>query len=112
MIKSKKQKINIRRMEILACFISILFCLSIFGCSNQVEQERTEEILGTIISGKVITSQGAEPLKKAFERAKELELVFSANDKNSELSKVNETAWKEPVEASEELMKKSRPYNF
>ena len=103
MKKSKKLKISIKKTEILYSFISLLLCFSISGCSNQVEQERTEEILGTIVSGKVVTSQGAEPLEKAFERAKELELVFSANDKNSELSKVNETAWKEPVEVSEEL---------
>ena len=95
-----------------SCFIFLFVCSSLSGCSKEVEQERTEEILGTIVSGKVITSQKTEPLEKAFERAKELELIFSVNDKKSELSKVNETAWKEPVEASEELMKKSRPYNF
>lgn len=69
------------------------------------EYEKTEEILGTIITGKVYGENAEEGLEAAFERAKEIEDIMSAKEESSELSMVNREAFQKEVQISEELYK-------
>lgn len=87
---------------LLLCGICMLSVLTA-GCKKAVEREKTEEIMGTIVTGKVVTMDGDAPLEAAFLRAKELEKIFSASDEQSELNKVNKQADKKEVKVSKEL---------
>ena len=80
-----------------------LLCQSLTGCNKEVQREKTEEVLGTIITVKVYTDKGDAPLEAAFERAKELEMLLSANNADSELSQMNQKAYSEEVKVSDEL---------
>ena len=78
-------------------------CHSLTGCNKEVEREKTEEVLGTIITIKAYTDKGDAPLEVAFDRAKELEMILSANNAESELSRMNQKAYKKEVKLSDEL---------
>lgn len=100
-------------------FSTVMICLFLFctlGCQQDFEEnkkgqneareyQKTEEILGTIISCKVIGENGDKGLEKAFERVREIESIMSAKLDNSELTKVNQMAAKQPITISEELYK-------
>lgn len=104
-MREKKNKDRIRQLFFgIGMFgLMILTGSSLTGCKREIKQEKTEEILGTIVSGEVYTKEGQEPLIAAFERAKELEHILSANDENSELSKVNQNAYQRETKVSKEL---------
>ena len=79
-------------------------CMCFFcGCGPKVEQNMQKEILGTIVTVSIYTNQGKEPLNAAFARAEELEIILSANEENSELSRLNQRAYLEEVVVSKEL---------
>ena len=84
-------------------FVIFLLCCSLTGCSKEVEREKTEEVLGTIVTIKVYTDKGDVPLEAAFDRAKELEMILSANSADSELCQMNQKAYEEEVKVSDEL---------
>lgn len=90
---------------------AMLFIVSVCILSScQVEKDvkefqKTDEILGTIITCKVYGEDGKEGLEKAFQRVKEIDAMMSAKLDNSELTKVNETAVKHPVKISDDLYK-------
>lgn len=72
---------------------------------DEQQYEKTEEILGTIITGKVYGENAEEGLKAAFQRAKEIEDIMTAKEEDSELSMVNREAFQKEVQVSEELYK-------
>lgn len=99
----KKQKIK-KIATIVGLFIVMfLFCHGLIGCDKEVEREKTEEVLGTIVTIKACTNKGDAPLEAAFDRAEELEMILSANNADSELSQMNQKAYKEEVKVSDEL---------
>lgn len=65
--------------------------------------EKSEEILGTVISGLAYGKNAEEALEKAFKRAKDIENMMSVNIKDSELSKINSQAFKNKVKVSDDL---------
>lgn len=91
------------------CLLIITMALGLLsGCQKNVDTaNRTEEILGTIITGTVYgamtEAELSAALDSAFLRAVELENIFSAKTSDSELTKVNETAYTAPVRISDEL---------
>ncbi len=83
-----------------------LFCT---GCVSTAEEEyceRTEELFGTFVSVKIYAEDGADPdsaLDAAFERARELEQIFSPTIDGSELNAVNVSAFSQDTAVSEEF---------
>ena len=105
------QKLRIRNFIKLIIFPMIfIFSFFLVGCSNEksgldkdTEYEKTEEILGTVIIGKVYGEKSKEALEEAFKRAKNIENIMSAKLSDSELTKVNENAYEKEVKISEDL---------
>ena len=71
--------------------------------SNIGEYTKTEEILGTVVNGKVLGDNAQEALEKAYDRAKELEQIMSVNISNSEINYLNNNAYNEAVAVSDDL---------
>lgn len=70
---------------------------------NIEEYSKTEEILGTVVNGKIRGSNAQEALEKAFERAKELEQIMSVNISDSELNYLNDNGYNKAVNVSDDL---------
>lgn len=89
------------------CFFILTIICCMAACTKEKSQlqeyEKTEEILGTIITGKVYGENAEEGLENAFKRAKEIEDIMSAKEETSELSMVNREAFEKEVQISEEL---------
>lgn len=95
-----------RQLKFMCLFIITLCLLS--GCQEKVNTaSQTKEVLGTIITGTIYGTMGEgkleDALDAAFSRAVELENIFSAKASDSELSKVNATAYNTPIKISDEL---------
>jgi len=87
--------------------ITLTICL-LSGCQRKVHTtSRTDEVLGTIVSATVNGSMDeatlSSALDAAFLKAFELENIFSAHTLDSELAKVNESAYAAPVRISDAL---------
>lgn len=65
--------------------------------------EKSDKILGTVVSGLAYGENAKEALEKAFKRAKDIENMMSVNIKDSELSKINSQALNRKVKISEDL---------
>lgn len=90
--------------KIICCIMLIPFLL--IGCSKKevnTEYEKVEELLGTVITAKVYGENGEEALEAAFNRVKEIEDTMSVKKEDSEITEVNNNAYKEEVEISEDL---------
>ena len=84
-----------------AIFFAVCALLS---CKNEIDK-RTEFVIGTVCTitiPKNGTSRAV--LDECFQKLKQLELILSANDSTSELSRLNATAANNPVTVSPELM--------
>lgn len=82
----------------------VFCCFTFFSCGKETVS-RTEFLIGTFCTIKIPKSKSADfILDECFEKIKTLEYIFSANDFNSELSKLNEVAFKKPTEVSNELL--------
>lgn len=88
--------------------VSLLFGMILTGCTQPLRSSSSVElILDTIVDIKVYGHGDQETLDSAvdaaFDKARELNLIFSASDSESELYQVNETAAHAPVVISHEL---------
>lgn len=105
------QRLKTRKfIRISILFVVFMFSLFLIGCTNEksnegkgTEYEKTEEILGTVVTGKVYGKNSKEALEEAFIRAKDIEKVMSAKLSDSELTKVNENAYEKEVKISKDL---------
>ena len=105
------QRLKTRKfIRISILFVVFMFSLFLIGCTNEksnegkgTEYEKTEEILGTVVTGKVYGKNSKKALEEAFIRAKDIEKVMSAKLSDSELTKVNENAYKKEVKISKDL---------
>ncbi len=84
-------------------FLMMACCLAACSKPKQQKYEKIEEILGTVITGKVYGKNAEEGLEAAFARAREIEHIMSAKEENSELSQLNKEAYQKEVSVSEEL---------
>lgn len=77
------------------------------GCTQSPQQySRTEELFGTYVSAKIYTEtedSADAALDAAFERARELEEIFSPSIGHSELNAVNAAAFSQETEVSEDF---------
>lgn len=95
-------------MKKIISFILILIVLLI-GCSNKekdnnnIQYSKTEEIIGTVISGTIYGENSKEALCEAFERAEYIEKIMSVKIQDSEISNLNNTAFNNEVKVSNEL---------
>lgn len=102
----------LKKRAIIILLVSIL-SMGLISCDNskKVENnnkevnsyEKTEKILGTVVSGVAYGDNAKEALEKAFNRAKDIENMMSVNMENSELSKVNSEAFHKNVKLSDDL---------
>ncbi|MFQ6848456.1 MAG: FAD:protein FMN transferase, partial [Clostridium perfringens] len=102
----------LKKRAIVILLVSIL-SMGLISCDNskKVESnnkevnsyEKTEKILGTVVSGVAYGDNAKEALEKAFNRAKDIENMMSVNIENSELSKVNSEAFHKNVKLSDDL---------
>lgn len=88
--------------------ISLLFGMILTGCTQPLRSSSSVElILDTIVDIKVYGHATQKSLDlavdAAFDKARELNLIFSASDPKSELYQVNENAAHGPVVISHEL---------
>ena len=105
------QRLKTRKfIRISILFVVFMFSLFLIGCTNEksnegkgTEYEKTEEILGTVVTGKVYGKNSKKALEEAFLRANDIEKVMSAKLSDSELTKVNENAYKKEVKISKDL---------
>ena len=71
------QRLKTRKfIRISILFVVFMFSLFLIGCTNEksnegkgTEYEKTEEILGTVVTGKVYGKNSKEALEEAFIRA-------------------------------------------
>lgn len=105
------QRLKTRKfIKLSVFFLVFIFSLFFIGCTNEksnesksIEYEKTEEILGTVVTGKVYGENSKEALEEAFIRAKDIEKIMSAKLSDSELTKVNKNAYNKEVKISEDL---------
>lgn len=91
----------LKKYSVYFLFVFILLCIS---CQEKKAVSRTEFVIGTICSIKIPESESSDRiLNECFSELKNLELILSANDENSELSKVNNYACDRPIKVSSEL---------
>lgn len=82
----------------------ILILCSFVSCGKETES-RTEFVIGTVCTITVPKNKNSSRiLDECFKKIKRLETVLSANDADSELSFVNQTAAEKPVTVSPELL--------
>lgn len=103
--ENKREKETRMKKWLVIFFCAILCCMTACakGNTQSQEYEKTEELLGTIITGKVYGENAEEGLKQAFKRVEEIEDIMSAKEADSELSMVNREACQREVQVSEEL---------
>lgn len=95
------QKLKIRRFILPIIFI---FSFFLIGCSKEeTSYEKTEEILGTVITGKIYGKDSEKALEESFSRAKAIEKIMSVKIEDSELMKVNKNAYNQDIKISEDL---------
>lgn len=102
----------LKKRAIIILLVSIL-SMGLISCDNskKVESnnkevnsyEKTEKILGTVVSRVAYGDNAKEALEKAFNRAKDIENMMSVNIENSELSNVNSEAFHKSVKLSDDL---------
>ena len=96
-------------MKKILCFIviTVLSLSSMTACEKYTsESSKTDFAFDTIVTVSFFSEDGQsadQAVSACFERIKELELIFSATDLNSELYKLNASAYNNPVTASDEL---------
>ncbi len=93
-----------RRSTLLFLPIYLLFCT---GCAEQDTgmRTRTEELMGTYVTV-TLSPSGTDPeaaLDAAFARAEELERIFSPTIPDSELNRVNVSAFSQDMAVSEDF---------
>lgn len=93
-----------RRSALLFLPIYLLFCT---GCTadDTAMQTRTEELMGTYVTV-TLSPSGTDPetaLDAAFARAEELEQIFSPTIPDSELNRVNASAFSQDTAVSEDF---------
>lgn len=71
--------------------------------AKQEQAQKTEQILGTIISGNIYGVNSEAALEAAFARAKQIEEIMSVKLADSEITKVNEQAFQKEIVVSEDL---------
>ena len=86
------------------CAAIFFVVCALLDCKNEIDK-RTEFVIGTVCTI-TIPKNGASRavLDECFQKLKQLELILSANDSTSELSRLNATAANNPVTVSPELM--------
>ena len=102
----------LKKRAIIILLVSIL-SMGLISCDNSKKAEnnnkevnsyeKTEKILGTVVSGVAYGDNAKEALEKAFNRAKDIENMMSVNIENSELSNVNSEAFHKSVKLSDDL---------
>lgn len=117
-----KDNLEVKPMKIKKWFTSILLgiiTISILvGCSKAKDLKepisKTELFMGTVITVTLYDKGSEAVLDKAFKRVEEIEKLVSINDGETEITKVNASAGKEPVKVSEDtynIVKKGLDYS-
>ncbi len=87
----------------------LISCLFLTACGDPsaVSHRRSQFLMGTLVEISVIEKDGKlakTAMQKAFREIRRLEKMMSIHIPNSEVSKVNQAAGKDPVAVSKELM--------
>lgn len=106
--KYRKVNISMNQLKYLLLVISLtFFSLLTVGCGSSTSTtktdtpvEKTEQLLGTVITLKAYGDNATVAIDEAFERVKEIEDRMSSRITTSDVSKVNEMAGKEPVKVN------------
>lgn len=88
--------------------VILILVLSFVGCEKKEDKEplsKTEFMMDTVMTIKIYDKKDEEILDKAFDRIKEIEGRMSNTIENSDISKINKEAGKNPVEVDEEVYK-------
>lgn len=97
-MKHKKNLTNI----ICFCF-TIYFSLTFFSCNNTVPSQ-SQLCMGTVCSINLYEDGTQTLYDKMFQRLKDIENLFSTNLENSQISKINQAAGKNPVTVHPEVL--------
>ncbi|MCX7658193.1 MAG: FAD:protein FMN transferase [Oscillospiraceae bacterium] len=88
----------------LAWILILTASLSFSGCKTDMQEaSQTEEIFGTIVSVKAYGENAEGAVFAAFEKARELEKIFSLTITDSEINYVNQNAFKDAVKVSDDM---------
>lgn len=87
-------------ISLVLCFIMLGF---LFGCSEK-KASSTEFALNTVISLTVYGERADEALSAAFDEIKRIENLLSCHIPDSEIAKINRSAYMTPVKVSSETI--------
>ncbi len=95
-----------KTLKPLAFFFLFIFSLSTFvSCSKSTKTseplERTELLMGTVVTITLYDSDDEEILNKVFNKVKELESILSINENGTLVDKINDAAGISPVKADD-----------
>jgi len=93
-------------LKSLTLSLLLIFSLSILaGCSKNTETveplERTELLMGTVVTVTLYDSNDEEILNKVFNKVKELESILSINENGTLVDKINDEAGISPVKVDD-----------
>ena len=91
---------NLLKKHILIFFVLIV-CLNLSSCSEK-KVSSTELAMNTVISITAYGDKADEAVKASFDEVKRIEKLLSCHIEESEISKVNKSAFENPVEVSPE----------
>ncbi|MDX9959455.1 MAG: FAD:protein FMN transferase, partial [Spirochaetia bacterium] len=92
-----------------ALFILLVFAASAW-CAPKAEEpmDRTEFVLGTVCSIRLLDGASKAALDAAFDRLFEIEATMSVNTPGTIVGSVNEAAGKEPVKVPQDVLEVTR----
>ena len=85
---------------VLALIVLICLCIVSTGCERQIVSEpisKTEFMMDTVITIKLYDSKNEKTLEEAFDRLRQIENRMSKTITDSDVSKINQNAGKNPV---------------
>ncbi len=102
-----------KRMGYIGAFLALAAVCSLWftGCGRSLQSQsasRTELVMSTVATVTLYGERAQEGVDAAFEKAKELEMILSAQNEESELYQVNQTAYERETEVSETLFTVTR----
>ena len=100
-----------KHLKYIILSILLIFSLALLGSCTKSSQsseannepiDRSELLMGTVISVKIYDSNDESILDEVFNKVKDLESILSINEEGTLIDKINEASGVNPVEVDED----------